>query len=216
MLKVKNGIATREPIPQFLHALAPESLADLSWTDPQLGVRGAAWWPEENGDGELPVGHKWGAETLTVDPERRVVTVTHEAVPLSADELSELLQGARAPVIRTNNEAYEAAMCLLTDGYPRSEIDTWELQRAEALAWQANPDTATPWVDLAADARGLPRDEFMARTLAKVHAFTAASACLTGRRQGIEDAIRNAKSVSELERIVFDYTLPAGVLPNAV
>ncbi len=46
-------LATREPIPAFLIGLTPESLLDLSWTDPQLGVQDCAWWPEENGDGEL-------------------------------------------------------------------------------------------------------------------------------------------------------------------
>ncbi|WP_161871352.1 hypothetical protein, partial [Pseudomonas sp. SG-MS2] len=76
MIKVQNGIATREPIPAFLIGLAPESLADLSWTDPQLGVQGCAWWPEESADGELAAEMKWGTEILTPDLERQVVIVT--------------------------------------------------------------------------------------------------------------------------------------------
>lgn len=48
MIKVQNHTATREPIPEFLRGLAPESLLDLSWTDPQLGVNDAAWWPERD------------------------------------------------------------------------------------------------------------------------------------------------------------------------
>ncbi len=86
MIKVKNGVATREPIPQFLRGLAPQSLADLSWTDPQLGVQDAAWWPEEDQSPALAEFERYGDETLTVDAERRVVVVVREVVPWSAEE----------------------------------------------------------------------------------------------------------------------------------
>ncbi|MDH1590671.1 hypothetical protein, partial [Stutzerimonas stutzeri] len=71
MVKVKNGIATREPIPQFLVGLASADLADLSWTDPQLGVSDCAWWPEEDQSAPLGEFERYGAETLTVDAGRR-------------------------------------------------------------------------------------------------------------------------------------------------
>lgn len=94
MIKVESGIATREPIPEFLDRSgtpqAIEALADLSWTDPQLGVQGCAWWPEESADGELAAGMKWGTEILTPDIERQVVIVTHEQVPLSDEEKAAL------------------------------------------------------------------------------------------------------------------------------
>lgn len=87
MVKVKNGIATREPLPPFLHGLAPSSLADLSWTDPALGVSDAAWWPEEVTYPEVPDGYKLGDETLTVDADRKVVLVTYDVVPKTQEEL---------------------------------------------------------------------------------------------------------------------------------
>lgn len=61
MIKVKDGVATREPLPDFLYGLLPESLADLSWTDPALGVQDLAWWPEENTEGPLGADKKWSA-----------------------------------------------------------------------------------------------------------------------------------------------------------
>lgn len=88
MVKVENGIATREPIPAFLVGLLPESLADLSWTDPALGVQGAAWWPEENTEGELGPNKKWGTEVFTVDTERQTVFVAREQLDLTADDLA--------------------------------------------------------------------------------------------------------------------------------
>lgn len=89
MVKVKEGIATREPIPDFLNGLAPESLANLSWTDPSLSVQDCAWWPEENADIELVANKKWGAEVLTPVPERKVVQVSHEQIDMTAGEITE-------------------------------------------------------------------------------------------------------------------------------
>ena len=86
MIKVENGVATREPIPAFLYGLLPESLADLSWTDPALGVQGATWWPEEDVSGELGTDKKWGAEVLSLDAERQVVSVTRKQVAMTAAE----------------------------------------------------------------------------------------------------------------------------------
>lgn len=86
MVKVQNGTAVREPIPPFLHGLLPESLADLSWTDPALGVQDVAWWPEENAEGELGVNKKWGAEVFILDSERKVVKVARRQVAMTAAE----------------------------------------------------------------------------------------------------------------------------------
>ena len=88
MIKVKNNIAAREPLPKFLQGLKPESLADLSWTDPQLGVSECAWWPEE--DQSLAPGEyeRYGAETLTLDTERKVVVVTKALEPFTAEEVA--------------------------------------------------------------------------------------------------------------------------------
>src|SRR5574337_10243 len=75
MIKVKNNIATREPLPSFLQGLAPESLADLSWTDPQLGVQDSAWWPERDATPALGSDETYdGTETLTVG-DGEVITV---------------------------------------------------------------------------------------------------------------------------------------------
>lgn len=108
----------------------------------------------------------------------------------------------------TNNSAYDAAIGKLTSDYPAAEIATWERQRAEVVAWAADSTATTPWIDIAATARGLDRDEYLARTLAKVNAFAMASAYLTGRRQGIDDQLRAATTAEELAAVAIDYTLP--------
>lgn len=118
------------------------------------------------------------------------------------------LEELRDVLTASNNEQYEAAIGHMTSDYPTAEITTWERQRAEAVAWGTDPAAATPWIDIAATARGLDRDEYLARTLAKVNAFAVASAYLTGRRQGIDDQIRAATTAEELAAVVIDYTLP--------
>ena len=85
MIKVQNGIATREEIPYFLVGLQPESLADLSWTDPSLGVTDCGWWLGERGDDPVIYPpHRYGAEILAPDAARQIVVVTHviEDIPV--------------------------------------------------------------------------------------------------------------------------------------
>jgi hypothetical protein len=126
----------------------------------------------------------------------------------AAASQAEALIWSRTDKVSTNNAEYEAAISAMTSDYPAAEISTWDRQRAEAVAWGADPSAATPWIDIAASARGLDRDTYLARTLAKVTAFAAVSAYLTGRRQGIDDQIRAAATAEQLAAVVIDYSLP--------
>jgi len=208
MVKVENGIATREPIPAFLVGLLPESLVDLSWTDPVLGVQGAAWWPEENTEGELGTNKKWGAEVFIIDTERKVVQVARKQVAMTKAEISQAAEAIRPLKVDENNRVYEEAIGLMTADYPAAEIQTWERQRAEVVAWAADKTVETPWITMAAQVRGINRDEYLARTLAKVTAFAQASAFLTGRRQYLGDLIAAATTAEQLNAITINYTLP--------
>lgn len=127
----------------------------------------------------------------------------------TAEQLAvERFDAAYTSRVSSNNSAFEQAMLALTADYPASEISSWERQRAEALAWEGDSAAPTPWIDIASQARGLDRVEYLQRTAAKVHQFAAASAFLIGRRQAIDDAIRAADTVEALEAISIDYTLP--------
>ncbi len=139
MIKVHDNIVTREPLPLFLRGLRPESLLDLSWTDPALGVSDAAWWPEENGDGELPADHKWGDEILTLDVERKVVIVTHEVVPLTAEEIAERDEANRKALVPASVGPYQARAALLAAGLldaVEALIADPETDRAIRIAWE--------------------------------------------------------------------------------
>ena len=121
MIKIQNNTATRETLPQFLIGLSSESLADLSWTDSQLGVQDCAWWNETNGD--TPINHethKYGNETLTIDNDSKTVTVTHEILPLSQIELDAIAKEKR-------QQRFNLVETLLTTFATQKEIDVSEI-----------------------------------------------------------------------------------------
>ncbi|MDY0250691.1 MAG: hypothetical protein RBR45_11660 [Pseudomonas sp.] len=120
-------------------------------------------------------------------------------------ELQQEIADRKLLLTKRNNQAYENALSMMTSDYPPSEIQTWERQRAEVLAWNADPLAVTPWIDVAASARGLDRNEYLSRTLVKVQAFAAASAWLTGRRQGIDDSIRAAMTLEQVSSVSISY-----------
>lgn len=93
LINVRDGVAERIPVPDYLIGISNEALGNLEesmvWMDPAMPAYGSVWWPEEFTDGELKANHKWGAETYTVVPERQVVQVHREQIPLTQQELEE-------------------------------------------------------------------------------------------------------------------------------
>jgi hypothetical protein len=106
MIKVQNGVATREPIPSVLAGLAPESLSDLTWTDATLGLRDVAWWPEVAANQPFDPATQYlsDAEVLTVDSKARTVLVSRLVLPIPASDLA----ARRAEAIARQWEAIKA------------------------------------------------------------------------------------------------------------
>jgi|694.fasta_scaffold00352_14 hypothetical protein len=87
MIKIHNNTPTREDIPSFLQGLKQESLYDLSWTDPNLGVSDCRWYPEVDESLPLTYNQKYDGEVLTVDEENKLVKVVKNIVSLTEEEL---------------------------------------------------------------------------------------------------------------------------------
>lgn len=102
------------------------------------------------------------------------------------------LINARAFKLGEINRACEAALSQLKDGYPEGEVQSWERQFVEAVAWQANPAASTPTLAGIATARGITRDDLVGRVLVKANLFAIASGQIIGRRQMFEDVIAEA------------------------
>ena len=82
-IKVKNGVASRVPLPEPLYGLLPESLVDLAWVGPSWEWSDSGWWPPEDITPQLGRFEAYGpGETLTVDSVRQVVIVLREIITL--------------------------------------------------------------------------------------------------------------------------------------
>jgi hypothetical protein len=153
MIKIQNSTASRDPLPSFLQGLAPESLLDLSWTDPALGVQDCAWWPEEETTPALGQHQRYGDETLTPDAQRKVVVVTRSVVPWSAEEIAQAQaeQAARlqAGIVQATQDRLDAFArtrqyddIKSASGYagcsvPKFDIEGTYCRDARAETWEA-------------------------------------------------------------------------------
>lgn len=98
----------------------------------------------------------------------------------------------------------------LTAGYPDFEQKTWPTQEREALAWEVNPATPTPFLDGIAAVRGITPEDMRAKTLGAVKAFRQASQYLVGTRQALRDAIEAATTAEAVLAVTWpnDPTTP--------
>lgn len=201
MIKVQNNTTTREPLPAFLRGLAPESLADLSWTDPQLGVRDAAWWPEEDQSEPLPEHADYGAETLEPDETRKVVIVRRAVVPWSVERFEQEIESVKAAKRQEAEVQYTARAERLASSYSQYERESWPVQLLEARAFVEDAQTETHWLDAASAARGITKADLAQRVIAMDTAYRQVHGALTGYRQKLVDQIDAAQDLDTLSAI---------------
>lgn len=89
LLMVKDGVASRTPVPESIYGLPPEILLDLTWVDPAQGLYDTQWWPSKFVDGPLGRDFKWGEESYHLDYENHIVEITREQIPLTQEEKDE-------------------------------------------------------------------------------------------------------------------------------
>ncbi len=87
------------------------------------------------------------------------------------------------------NASYESAILQIVGSYPAHEISSWDKQETEARAWVADNTAATPWLDGAATARGIPKAELVAKVIAQADALAPVHGALSGKRQYLRDRI---------------------------
>jgi hypothetical protein len=127
----------------------------------------------------LPVGHRW---VQYVSP-----TQTFEKL--------------RARKLREIDAAFAIAAEALLSGYPVAERLTWPTQQTEAMAWSADNNHPTPYLDGLAAVRGITQEDMRARTLEAVQTWMVASQQLVGRRQALRDAANLAPDQAALDLI---------------
>lgn len=88
LIKIQANVATREPVPSFLIGLPNDYLADLSWTDPALGVSDCGWVPEVDQTPQLGEYERYGDEYLVIDVTRAFVVSSKYITPWTAEEIA--------------------------------------------------------------------------------------------------------------------------------
>jgi hypothetical protein len=124
------------------------------------------------------------------------------AVAPPAPSLSDL----KASRLIDLNTAAQALANQATASYPDFEMQTWPDQRREAMAWQSDNTTLTPYVDAMAGYRGIDRTVLLAKIVAAVAAFTAFATKVVGLRQKYADQIDAATTEAALNAIAFDFS----------
>lgn len=99
------------------------------------------------------------------------------------------------------NASFQAASNALISGYPEGERLTWPTQQSEALAWQKDTNSPTPYLDSLAASRGITQEEMRTKTLDQTLAFLNASSDAVGLRQKLRDQISACTTIEEIELI---------------
>ena len=115
------------------------------------------------------------------------------------DPMPEMMAAKLAEI----NAAYERDMSAVKDGYPPSEILSWDKQEREARAYRTDANASTPFIDALAGQRQIAKPELVDRIVAKVESFETVVGALTGKRQRLEDQISSATTEAELALIVW-------------
>ena len=117
-----------------------------------------------------------------------------------APTLDELRAGKEAEI----NAAYAAAAAALAQGYPDAERETWPVQIMESTAVLDGSDDATPWIDAAAPARGITREELATKIRDMDLQYRQIIGALTGKRQALRDLTLAAETPEAIDAVVWD------------
>lgn len=147
MVKVQNNIATRDPIPAFLVGLSHESLADLSWTDPALGVHDCKWLPEVDQSPALGEYQRYGAETLTVDANNKQVIVIRAVEPWSAEEIAQAKAESDSALIASFDSALTEHLDSVAKEKRYDNRITCALRAGYQGPFQAEGQAFASWMD---------------------------------------------------------------------
>lgn len=121
-------------------------------------------------------------------------------VQTTAPTLDDLRAAKEAEI----NAGYAAAAAALAQDYPDSERETWPVQIMESAAVLAGSDDATPWIDAAAPARGITREELATKIRDMDLQYRQIIGALTGKRQALRDLTLAAETPEAIDAVVWD------------
>lgn len=123
---------------------------------------------------------------------------------LSGEELLTEMKEVMFMVIRLKAEKLSRE--LLVDEVPDSEVATFTTQRSEAIAYRNSGytnDNLCPMLKIIAEIRAMPLRDLVDKCLLKSSLYETEIAKILGKRQKLEDDIKKAQTLEELNLIVW-------------
>lgn len=167
---------------------------DLSTLAP--GVRAVQW---DTDSGHVEYDESSNTTLDNTNEFQPFIDLWTAAVP-PAPPPAELKAAAHARI----NAAYSISVNALTAGYPENEVASWPKQESEARAWMLDNNAATPWIDSAATARGMLKQDLVSLIIANADALAPMHGSLSGKRQYLRDqidALGDSPTAAQLDAI---------------
>ncbi|EDP5448250.1 hypothetical protein GIE75_07710 [Campylobacter jejuni] len=123
---------------------------------------------------------------------------------LSGEELLNSIKEVMFVDIRLKAE--KLSHQLLVDEVPDSEVATFTTQRSEAIAYRNSGytnDNLCPMLKIIAEIRAIPLRDLVDKCLLKSSLYETEIAKILGKRQKLEDDIKKAQTLEELNLIVW-------------
>lgn len=99
------------------------------------------------------------------------------------------------------NNLFKIETAAIKNGVMQEEIDTFNTQEKEAIAYKLDNDAKVPLITGLASVRGITVDELADRILAHAAAYKDAIAKVMGKKHAFEDLLKSATTIEDLKNI---------------
>lgn len=152
---------------------------------------------------EIQAGTKAVKEYCLINNELELLK---QYLPLVLSDV-ELLNGIKEVMfVDIRLKAEKLSHELLVDEVPYSEVATFTTQRSEAIAYRNSGytnDNLCPMLKIIAEIRAMPLRDLVDKCLLKSSLYETEIAKILGKRQKLEDDIKKAQTLEELNLIVW-------------
>lgn len=120
------------------------------------------------------------------------------------DYQAQKIKDARVAKQREINDLFNTEIAVVRGPVVQHEIDTFETQEKEALAYQADSTADVPLLSGLAAVREITIADLVGRVLAHATAYKAAVAQIMGKKHRFEDLLDEAQTEAEINAIIVE------------
>jgi len=142
----------------------------------------------------------WVEAWTEVDRFRDIPEGLTKAEQETAFRASEFEKAKKAK-IQAINDLFKAETATIKSGVMQEEIDTFNTQEREALAFQADTTATVPLLTGLATVRGLTVSELAVRVLGHADAYKGAISQVMGKKHAFEDQVKLAITIEDINAI---------------